>query len=122
MAARRASAISLLTAILFSLTAPFAFAGPESNLPACCRRAGAHHCGMASADSGPLPGPAARTARCADFPGAKALPGAPTVTAPAMASSAVAIPVAHLFLDAQTKSAPQLRTNAAHPKRGPPQA
>jgi hypothetical protein len=48
---RHASAISLLAAICLSLIAPAVFAGAETNLPACCRRNGAHHCAMATDDS-----------------------------------------------------------------------
>ena len=43
---RRASAISLLAVIGFLLIAPFAFAPTDSNLAACCRRNGVHHCWM----------------------------------------------------------------------------
>jgi hypothetical protein len=45
---RRALAMLLLVAFSFPLIAPALAAPPdESSLPACCRRAGAHHCDMA---------------------------------------------------------------------------
>lgn len=68
---RRVPAILLLFLFSFSLFGPALFVDGESNLPACCRRDGKHHCGMMSpemtgmADS-PLSGPAvdAPRARC----------------------------------------------------------
>ena len=44
---RRALALLLLVGFSFPLIAPALTAPPdESTLPACCRRAGAHHCAM----------------------------------------------------------------------------
>jgi len=44
---RRAFAILLMVAFSLPLIAPaLAFAPDESQLPACCRRNGAHHCAM----------------------------------------------------------------------------
>jgi hypothetical protein len=66
---RRALSISLI--LLFWLPA-FAALMPGSEdvrLPWCCRRQGAHHCAMDSADRG-ASGPAFKAAsRCAQFPG-----------------------------------------------------
>jgi hypothetical protein len=77
---RRLLAISLLLLFGFPLISPlFALtANAEMNLPACCRRNGAHHCSMSLAERGLLAGqPGAKTPvvgeRCAYLP--KALPG-----------------------------------------------
>ena len=75
---RRTLAIALLALFSFSLIGPVAFASdPESNLPACCRRAGKHHCAMLTAEVGASSGPSIQASRCPYFPqgsGATALP------------------------------------------------
>jgi len=119
MAARRASAIGVLSAIFYSWIAPLAFAGAGSNLPVCCRRAGAHRCEM-TAPSAPGSGPAARTGRCAEFPTVKALPGAPTVTAPAKIRDAQMVPDHPSALELRADPSEGGSCFIAHPKRGPP--
>jgi hypothetical protein len=64
-ALRRLWAIFLLALFSFSLIGPTVAADSDSNLPACCRRFGKHHCSMSG---NPSSGPAARSARCAAFP------------------------------------------------------
>lgn len=50
---RRAPAALLLLVFSFPLIAPLFASGPdESQLPACCRRNGKHHCAMAMAGMG----------------------------------------------------------------------
>jgi hypothetical protein len=76
---RRLWAILLLGVSAFSLIAPELLAADlNSILPACCRRAGKHHCAM---PAGQQSGPAMQPARCAAFP----------VSAPATAPRATAI-------------------------------
>src|SRR5579872_2769929 len=87
---RRALAIALLGVFSFSLIPPSAFASdPDAGLPACCRRAGKHHCAMISAGEGSLSGPALQSSRCNSFPGVKlvtALPSAGMPVAPLVSS------------------------------------
>jgi hypothetical protein len=45
---KRVSAILLLTLFSLTLISPALFGDTESNLPACCRRDGKHHCALAS--------------------------------------------------------------------------
>ncbi len=78
---RRAPAILLVFLFSFSLIGPALFVDAESDLPACCRRDGKHHCGMAGdmaaamADA-PLSGPAADALRlkCPFYPIGATLP------------------------------------------------
>jgi len=54
---RRISAVLLLILFSFSLLAPALASNADSNLPACCRRAGKHHCSMAAHSGSPQNGP-----------------------------------------------------------------
>jgi hypothetical protein len=45
---RRALALLLLAVIGLPLISPTLLANPRSELPACCRRDGSHHCAMAA--------------------------------------------------------------------------
>src|SRR5262245_22682514 len=70
-ALKRACAILLLSFFSFSLIGPEAFVDRDSNLPACCRRSGKHHCAsMEQAHRNQPPsGPALKAIRqCASFP------------------------------------------------------
>ena len=68
-ALRRLWAIFLLTFLGVSLISPAVSADSDSNLPACCRRFGKHHC---SVSVNPSSGPTVRSAVCPSFPGAAA--------------------------------------------------
>ena len=64
-----------LLAAFFSLTliSPALFAAdPDSNLPACCRRSGHHHCTNTNQDTSA--GPALQQARCSVYPSAPSVP------------------------------------------------
>jgi hypothetical protein len=65
----RALASLLLVLISFPLIAPAIAAKSTSNLPACCRRDGAHHCAMFSSELG-TQGPSFQAVRqkCPYFP------------------------------------------------------
>ena len=67
---RRVPAILLLSVFSFSLIGPALFADADSNLPACCRRGGKHHCAMMAMDSDVPSGPAvsAQATKCPFFP------------------------------------------------------
>jgi hypothetical protein len=75
----RISAGLLIALFGLSLMSPAVFAsGDDSNLPACCRRAGKHHCSMLGAD--PSAGPSLRSAPCPLFPSAPNIPANRIVT------------------------------------------
>ena len=90
---RRTLAIALLALFSFSLIGPVAFASdPESNLPACCRRAGKHYCAMLMAEAGSSSGPSIQASRCPSFPqgsGATALPHTGLLKTSQVASSSI---------------------------------
>jgi hypothetical protein len=67
---RRLSAILLLALFCFSPIAPALIADSDANLPACCRRAGKHHCAMTGMAGGQTSsGPAFSSGgRCPYFP------------------------------------------------------
>jgi len=100
-------------------------ADDESNLPACCRRHGMHHCAMAAATNGSRfvrPGSlpqAAPPSHCPMYPGSSA---ASTVPVYALLAPAAGLPV--LLAQSHSPAAgravarqSQLRTRA---NRGPP--
>lgn len=119
-AMRRCLASLLVALFSFALISPAVFASnAEGSLPACCRRAGKHHCSMSS-EVGSTSGPALRAARCASFPGAQPAPVNPSstfflssiqTTLVSLASSDVQGPVDQVFSSIH---------DPATPKRGPP--
>src|SRR5215471_16738805 len=69
---RRVSATLLLAVFGVSLILPCLLADPESQLPACCRRLGMHHCSRQDSDSEHGTSIKAAPRRCASFPGTTA--------------------------------------------------
>jgi hypothetical protein len=123
---RRAPAISLLLAISFTLIAPLlASSQPDSDLPACCRRDGKHHCSMMDADeSAVVPSGATfnrAPTRCQQFPSGKP---APVVVPRADIFTLTAVPVTVAYQSSavaeQRTANPSLAFPASCPKRGPP--
>jgi len=119
---RRLVAAALLawvdfTLILAVITPAFA-AGAGSHLPACCLRDGKHRCSLPapSSDSGP----ALEPARCAVYPGARALP-AQAKASGVVASEAVSAALAsHPASQPRTEALYRISYNRAGQKRGPP--
>jgi hypothetical protein len=118
---RGASAISLLMAICFSLIAPAVFANPESNLPACCRRNGAHQCAIAMDGSATTTQPSFQPIRqrCPSFPIATAEPGG---GAAFLRNSTTNFPltVSHRSNRFQTEAFYRISFSRSRQKRGPP--
>jgi hypothetical protein len=90
---------------------------PDTRLPACCRRNGAHHCAMQMAVPNGAP---AITAVCPHFP-------QPSATSPSNTSSALAPPaqttLLHLVALTATRQADTQRRisrERSRHKRGPP--
>jgi len=108
---------SLLVLLLsFPLVAPVAFAHSAADLPACCRRNGAHHCSMEGAQ--PSTGQTV-SARCGLYPRAQSIPAlgsalfvAPQYTAKRYSSELAAI--------APTQAAARMALLGSPRKRGPP--
>ncbi len=124
---RRVSAILQVFLFSFSLLGPALLVDSESNLPACCRRNGKHHCGMTAAEMAdmaqtPPSGPAAgaRRAKCPFFPSGGAVlphPGAALLAAPQQASVST---VGQTAAPPHAGRAYRISFDRAHPKRGPP--
>jgi len=117
-AMRRLCATLLLALFSFVLGGPALFADTDSNLPACCRRLGQHHCTLVSPEQ--TSGPAIRLAPCASFPNALATP----VSAKAGLRKApcdVTAPV-DVYADGRVLPGVQCRATArdSHSERGPP--
>jgi hypothetical protein len=121
---RRALASILLVLFSFTLIAPLLLADNASDLPACCRRDGKHHCammGMSGAEE--IPASAALKAvesKCPLFPKAGAVPVssktilnnlAARAGVPHLSGFAAARPVDHQ---------PYFASRGSIQKRGPP--
>jgi len=111
----------MLAAIGFSLIAPAVLLDAESNLPACCRRNGTHHCVM---NDGAQPASGislvAVPVRCSSYPGAVTLPPYPKVSLPGPAAAIFAALVSHPSIFFQTESHYRVSFSRCRQKRGPP--
>jgi hypothetical protein len=104
----------------FALISPALFAEGDSNLPACCRRAGIHKCAMAAQRSG-ASGPSVNASRCASFPGARAVPAPARLAGLVRNSQAVqARTVTHRSVQPQANALYRISYSRAGQKRGPP--
>ncbi len=112
---------SLLLALFgFSPFSPLLLGGAVSNLPACCRRAGLHHCLEAGGPGAPV-GPAFGAARCPNFPGVQAAPVAAKLAGVVKTSPAAFTPIAsHPCGHARTTALYRISYSRAGQKRGPP--
>ncbi len=112
---------SILMALFgFSPFSPLLLTSSVSNLPACCRRAGVHHCFEVSGTAAPS-GPAFSGARCPNFPGVQALPVAAKLAGLGKTSQAVfSASASHPSANAQTAALYRTSYDRAGQKRGPP--
>jgi hypothetical protein len=124
---RRALAITLLIAFAAPLAQPIlaATVDAESQLPACCRRHGKHHCSMRMADMMRMMA-AANSAPALEAPPCPLYPAPATAPTFATASIHTALPPRVKLLRALAPLAPansrpaQTFTASANLKRGPP--
>jgi hypothetical protein len=123
---RRVPAILLLVLFSFSPIAPVLFVDSESNLPACCRRGGKHHCnmmgGMTDMAEAPPSAPAtdALRAKCPFFPCARAVtPNAEAELLAPSQSAGVSV-VGQIATAAQANAGYRTSFSHSHQKRGPP--
>ena len=120
---RRALAILLMAVFSFPLISPALFASDaESNLPACCRRDGKHHCAMMASESESPSGPSLQAARCPSFPAASATPSSPAVSLPPVSQVIFAGLLSHPASCPQTEALCRISYSRAGQKRGPPTA
>jgi len=118
---RRVWAAMLLVLFSLSLIGPAISApNPESNLPACCRRDGRHHCAQTVGQSGPSSGPVRVGARCASFRSLKTFSASGFVGIPPLVRTAYFTPARLPALRPQTRSLTAESFSRARQKRGPP--
>ncbi len=125
---RRALAALLMALFSFSLISPAVLAAdPESNLPACCRRDGKHHCAMMAMQGAMLAmpsespsGPSLQAARCALFPSARAIPAGPAVSLPVFFQAIFAGLLGHSAFVPEPETVCLSSYSRAGQKRGPP--
>jgi hypothetical protein len=117
---RRAISLVLISFFSLLLMAPLFARDPDANLPPCCRRHGAHHCGMMMAErSTGSPGVASVGEKCPCFPAATcAAHSSPFEPA---AGRLFYLPAASAFLLAPHSEAGfRAAFLRSHQKRGPP--
>jgi hypothetical protein len=131
---RRASAICALSAICYAWIAPLALADSEANLPACCRRNGAHHCSMKGSMPGEMQsgemeesvpstdGTAFYFARqcCPACPGTAAASNQGPVAVLRNSAAIFAGLVSHPSIQPQTEARYRVAFSRSRQKRGPP--
>jgi hypothetical protein len=110
-----------LLAAFFSLTliSPALFAAdPDSNLPACCRRSGHHHCTNTNQDSSAVP--ALQQARCSVYPSAPSVPAIRASGLTKDSQTVFATLISHPSSRPQTEALCRISLGRAGLKRGPP--
>jgi hypothetical protein len=119
----RIIAATLLLVFAGNTALPALFADPESNLPACCRRDGKHHCammdmvGMDQHDGGAYW--KSTPQRCTQFPKGGASLCAVKI-APQRTSEIGPIVASHPTVAAQTEVLYRISHSRSREKRGPP--
>lgn len=118
---RRVSAILLVALFGFSLISPAVFASDtDSNLPACCRLAGKHHCAMTARQSDSSSGPSLNAGKCPFFLAAKGVPVSRTDNLPGVSQAIFAELVSSPASRPQTRALGRIFYGRAGQKRGPP--
>lgn len=119
---RRSIATGLLCLFNTLWIAPLVSSDPHSNLPACCRRDGKHHCSMMQMTEQSAGGPNSRavTPKCPLFP--KTVPLAHRIQLYALATrSLLGSIVDQPAAPAQAEIQYRVSSARAHQERGPPQ-
>jgi hypothetical protein len=119
-ALKRISAILLLVLFGFSPIVP-AFQDADSNLPACCRRDGKHHCAAADQQASPS-GVVVKAGwrKCASYPRGGAVPShSKTVLLKTSQTGFVPI-LTYSAVHARIDASYRISLERSHQKRGPP--
>jgi hypothetical protein len=116
---RRLLAILLLAAFGLPAVAPLLALGQDadSNLPLCCRRNGAHHCTMGTAQESSAP---AVSTRCASFPQPTAVAPSLKLTALIATQPLLKLPVATFTAPARAETQRRISRERSRHTRGPP--
>lgn len=103
----------------FSLISP-ALADVDSNIPACCRKAGRHACERAG-HRHQASGPQFATDHCPQFPGARAIPASAKIAGSALTTYTYFVTLASQpARQAQTQALYRISHSRTGQKRGPP--
>ena len=121
---RRMLATLLVSVLSFSLIVPMLAGGADTDLPACCRRNGVHHCAMMDMDaavaqpSGPIA--KAQPVRCAYFPKGGALLPHSDAALPAVSDGRYCVSRSGLTVQYRVSAGYGVSSGRSHQKRGPP--
>lgn len=116
---RRALSISLLLLFSFTLMSPLLASDVvQANLPACCRRAGKHHCAMPDSNSEQRKSVGIVAEKCPYIPAAIAALHLPVLAPPAKAAVFAGL-IAHP-IHAQMAAQYRISFDRSRQKRGPP--
>src|SRR5450755_3964892 len=125
---RRVPAILLVILFSFSLIGPALLVDADSNLPACCRRDGQHHCrlmgrsmgGLMARETAPAPGAAvdAPHVHCPFFPSGGALVPDGRAVLPAASRPACVSIVWNAAISCHAQGEYRISLERAHWKRG----
>jgi len=118
---RRFLAILLLATFGLPAAAPLLAQeqGAEINLPACCRRAGSHHCMGASMHD---PNTPTVSMRCRSFPQPHAIAPQFKLSATPSAQPALKLPLTLATAPARAETQRRISRERSRHKRGPPAA
>jgi hypothetical protein len=118
---RRALALLLLVGFSFPLIAPALTAPPdESTLPACCRRAGAHHCAMGGVTVAVPVGSHSVAAKCPCCPFGHLALMLPHAFAALSATPAAGLAAGPAILVRDAEAGYRISADRTRQKRGPP--
>jgi len=92
----------------------------ESNLPACCRVHGKHHCAMMANPPASSSGPVIQAGNCPFFPGSNAAVAHPITDIPKASQAVFSEVVSHPATHPQTEALYRISFSRADQKRGPP--
>jgi len=117
---RRALSISLVLIFSFSLISPLLASDVvQANLPACCRRAGKHHCAMPDSNSKQGRSVGIVSEKCPCIPPATTALHLLVFAPPAKAAVFAGL-IAHPAIHAQTVAQYRISFDRSRQKRGPP--
>jgi hypothetical protein len=117
---RRAISSFLLALLSFPLIAQAFAASPAQLLPACCRRAGAHHCAMPSPAAHTHSGPQLALSPCSQFPQSSVVSQSIRFSSPPDAQHADPTQTLALVAQPLIDFAPGSAILSSIRKRGPP--
>lgn len=117
---QRVLATLLLALFSYPLILPAILVDSEATLPACCRREGKHHCGMANTESRQQSSGAAVREKCPSYPGVSAFPAFSNTLVLNAAQVFYASLAQHPAVHSQTQALQRISFSRSSQKRGPP--